>query len=154
MWDKTFIHLVWVPCSEKASPSSHSSKSAQLMKIALSGGWTASLWTHNGNEERRDRGGAAYWGRQKWRVCVSVCVSLEQFELVTQLYPWLLPLLKTPLPCPLKALFPHALRDSAKLCLLPLGFSQAARKTKGFQSRPQTQWIPALLSLQYPAFQK
>ncbi len=65
-------------------------------------------------------------------MCLSVFVSLEQFELVTQLQPRLLPLLKTPLPRPLKAPFPHALRDSAKLCLLSPGFSQAAGKPKAF----------------------
>lgn len=75
MWDKTFIHLVWVPCSEKASPSSHSSKSAQLMKITLSGGWTASLWTHNGNEERRDGGGGILRETKVTSVCECVCQS-------------------------------------------------------------------------------
>ena len=75
MWDKTFIHLLWVPCSEKASPSSHSSKSAQLMKITLSGGWTASLWTHNGNKETaRDRGRAILRETKETSVCACQCV--------------------------------------------------------------------------------
>ncbi len=77
MWDKTFIHLLWVPWSEKASPSSLSSKSAQLMKITLSGGWTASLWTHNGNKERaRDRGGAILRETKETRVCALECVRI------------------------------------------------------------------------------
>lgn len=74
MWDKTFIHLLWVPCSEKASPSSHSSKSAQLMKITLSSGWTASLWTHNGNKERAgDRGGAILRETKEMSACACEC---------------------------------------------------------------------------------
>lgn len=68
-----------------------------------------------------------------------VCVSLEQSELVTQLNPWLLPLLKTPLPCPLKALFPHALKDSASSAFSPWASLRQPPKTKGFQSLPQTQ---------------
>lgn len=49
---------------------------------------------------------------------------------------------------------PTCIKGLSKALLTPPGLLPGSPKTKGFQSCPQTQWIPALLSLQYPAFQK
>lgn len=156
MWDKTFIHLLWVPCSEKASPSSHSSKSTQLMKITLSGGWTASLWTHNGNKERaRDRGRAILRETKETSVCACECVCQSRAVWISYSAVTLAPaIVEDTSASSSQGSVPTCIKGLSKALLTLPGLLPGSPKTKGFQSLPQTQWIPALLSLQYPAFQK
>lgn len=156
MWDKTFIHLLRVPCSESASPNSHCTKSARLMKITLSRGWMVSHWTHNGNKEgERDRKRDRL--RETKAKCLRVCVRVCQSRAVWISYSavTLAPaIVEDTSASSSQGLVPTCIKGLSKALLTLPGFLPGSPKTKGFQSLPQTQWIPALLSLQYPAFQK
>lgn len=156
MWDKTFIHLLRVPCSENASLSIHSSKSAQLMKITVSGGWTASLWTHNGNKKRaRDRGRDILRETKETSVCMCVRVCQSRAVWISYSAVTLAPaIVEDTSVSSSQGSVPTCIKRLSKALLTLPGLLPCSPKTKGFQSVPQTRWIPALLSLQYPAFQK
>lgn len=136
MWDKTFIHLVWVPCSEKASPSSHSNNCAQLMKITLSGGWTASFWTHNGNKERRDRGGGHIEG-DKSDECVWVCVCQSRAVWISYSAVPLAPaIVEDTSALSSQGSVPTCIKGLSKALLAPLGLLPGSPKNQRFSIVP------------------